>query len=1300
MPTTEELDRRIDGVETLLTTKTREISTQILKIDETLAAIPAQIATVVESQKKQNEAFASKIMDVLDAQQVIEGRLKGLSDEQARQGQQNLLFAGNIADLLDDRREFKDLWSAQKRESVALENLRQNQGDPEIQALLSMKGLDVMVSRTEIAKLQGDKDALKAALRKFPDSRGGNYARMLANLGYAYVLMAQNYKISRDHVTAVIAEKTAADIFLTVTLEVLKAAVAAGLSALTAGVTGIISDALVDKAGLAAKTGTLDFQDDDGKTHKTEVTEKEDPITGRKIGAAVVSSPVESGSGLLGGGLDSVVGNIGGLAGFVSRASQLFSTDTPENTTMEPYEFFIEKEAQLRRAAAMVASCTDPAVLKEIKVQLDREYSLEELENDPNWKYFFAIHSNYKELNEIWEMVGALLAANMRRLCWRLFCRSQWNNVKYSYTITVEEPAEAEKISSKEAPATEWNYKNWAWSGLGWPRHWEKICSDFRGPEHDPDHKFTVEKGLVNKAHKLLESNAWISMAAVQCCQVKRYDTGGISQNWAIDLEKYGHIGGEEGTQHAVPNGLTDWELVYGDIRDTKYKDPIDTYKSYLEEFIQKIRVHSGTKVQIFEIRFGKGGEDVVGWTKATGKKGKLALPNSPDSAIPIVKGMKITALIKRTSSQGNVTSSKHRAMVQVFKALKDKHDGTNACEKVLQDKVPKQLCWYCQNSTRDEIASDAFKEKYKLKQVDEETQKSRIISNVEVSYVNFPSANTRTYVSEPGLYCIKLDPRKHLQTMDDGEFHLTDEWWFKVLDKANPDQAPNVPTIPVKPVRGAKELAGKYARRATDPNGKTLIHVFVNDKMYGPTEIDYPPDTNAVDWKVECTEALRGGEKIYATATWAASGTESARQSDPPPTAVVVEAAKPDLHVKRLLPGATFVSGVSDAAPGSTIRVYVADIVNEGTPTHAGEVKLLGEPFDQAEVKNGNVVVTPEKKGVIRWQVNNIPALVPGKKVAARVVSFGAKASPLSDVASVTKTSPPVIKPMLAGATFMEGTADSVGGLQIRLALDDVYYGSNDIQGPRNDAGQVTWNLGKNRPFPMRPGVKLTVQVGIMQQTRTGENWIACSDPTSFTVPKVVTKPEVDQVMPGYPITGTATLPDSLVPHAAVWVMVDGNFLSTKGQLGEPDGSGKVTWEFSPAPPLKPGTSKVRVQVFANDVGEAEYTDLSDEVTVDAVDDLVIGNVALNAESISGTGFFVLGASIQVKVGGKEMQHAAEITPKTAKPGDAITWKLTKLKPKGAKASEREKLTAGKKIEAAIFIGTQLVSTWVEKTL
>ena len=87
-------------------------------------------------------------------------RLKGVADAQA---QQNVLFQGDIKSLLDDRLEFKDLWAAQKRESVALDNLRQNQGDPEIQALLSMKGLDVMVSRTEIAKLQGDKDALKQA---------------------------------------------------------------------------------------------------------------------------------------------------------------------------------------------------------------------------------------------------------------------------------------------------------------------------------------------------------------------------------------------------------------------------------------------------------------------------------------------------------------------------------------------------------------------------------------------------------------------------------------------------------------------------------------------------------------------------------------------------------------------------------------------------------------------------------------------------------------------------------------------------------------------------------------------------------------------------------------------------------------------------------------------------------------------------------------------------------------------------------------------------------------------------------
>lgn len=1340
MPTTEQLDGRIDGVEALLTTKTRELSTQILKIEEKLGGLPAQITTIIESQKRQeqqNELFTKGLKDLTDSQTALELKVKGVSDLQTAQAQLITDSSASIAELMGDRTEFKALWTAQKEEARGLQLLRDNQGDPEIQALLSMKGLDVVVSRAEIARLQGDKNAIKAALLKFPDTRGGKYARMLANLGYAYILMAQNYKLARDHVTAVIAEKTATDILLSATLEVLKAAVAAGLSALTAGVTGIISDKLLEASKLSAKSGTLDFQDDDGVTRKTEVTEKEDPITGRKIGAAVVSSPVESGSGLLSGGLDGVVGNIGGLAGFVSRASQLLSTDAPENTTMEPYEFFIDKEAQLRKAAAMLASCTDPKVLDEVKVQLDQEYSLKELESDPNWKFFFEISESFDEIGETWEMVGALLSAYMRRLCWRLFCRSQWNNVKYSYTITVVDPSEAETISAKDDPSTEWNYKTWNWSGLGWPRHWEKICSDFRGPEHDPDHKFTVNKGLVNRAHKLLEGNTWISMAATQCCQVKRYDTNGINQGWAIDLEKFGHIGGEEGAPQPVPNGWTDWDLVYGDIRGKAYVDPKVQGRSLLEDYLQKIRVHSGMRVQVAEIRFGKGGEDVVSWTKATGKKGKLAAPNSPDSAIPIVKGMKITTLIKRTSSQGNVTSSKYSAKVHLYEALKEKHDGTTDCAKVKD----RQLCWYCLHTPKNDRAKEDFKKTYRLREVDHDIQKSRVISNVEVSYVNFPSDNAvktgttvggsklKTFADIAGLYCIKLDPRKDLQyDNQSAEYHVTDEWWFKVLDKGSPDQAPNPPKVSRTTAKGDEKISGTYVKRNTDPKTSTLIHVFINGKMYGPKEIpkEGPNDavsTNPVNWEIEGIPKLVGGEKIVAKATWPANGTDSARQSDDESFAVVMTANPPETDHWKLQAGMSWVTGICDAVEGLTIRVYVADAIDDRTP-HWGEVKLLGERVDlEAEKDTAGTEIRAAKPGVIRWQVNGPDRLLEGKQVAARAFFGGFPVSAMSTSKPVIKLEKPEFTPPKPGETEVKGKAKSGGGLQIALFVREGQHlaGSpyEEIAGPMDGSGKISWHLGKTVPLPpFKPGQDLQARIGFVKKRISlvevnmlssnkyaeRDYFVDCSEPTLpvVKVEKLAAPVVGADVEPGVFIKGTATVPQSLAAHSEVWVRINDEWIEAAKFDSEPDVAGAVAWTLEKLQVLKPG-DKIKAQVFGKagkDGVQAEFSDESAEVTVETLDGPELVKPAVNATEIKGKAKYIAGAAIRVMVGADEMHQDAEITPKNPSVGAPVDWKIPKLKAKNAKKGSRVDMSAAVKVKAAIFVGTVRMSDWTEKTI
>lgn len=442
-------------------------------------------------------------------------------------------------------------------------------------------------------------------------------ALLLANMSLLYGLMAREWRIARDRVVKVTSSPTTLQSLSRTGTVVLVAllATAAGAGASIAG--SLLAQAI--DGPLVALAGKLGFD----QAKAAEAMEKD--------GGEALRDGVST-----------------GLMGLLSFAGR--STNGPVPEVTDPLEFFLDLETQLREFALEVAHTQkrtapwSPTAVKNplvngppsgnAKTKLQgfaKDQHLDDMKGDAFWKFLFdspapsggaAGAAGAKSHKERWAIVQSVVAAAMRRLAWSLYCRSQWRNLTWDYTVKVDRDCSFDDGGGlganawKQAPVAEWPYKAWA-SNMGWPAYFvSDIVPDFAGFEHDPDHGYyAIDAAGQDDARKLRKRQAHFSLAVYMCCQVR-------PERWMDAADP-------------MRRGAEGWLKTYV-LSGKGAADP--------DEFL-KFRA-SRAEVRIAEIRFGTGS-----WGSATGKKGRMTAGNSEDAPYKLaIKPTTITVMIETTA--------------------------------------------------------------------------------------------------------------------------------------------------------------------------------------------------------------------------------------------------------------------------------------------------------------------------------------------------------------------------------------------------------------------------------------------------------------------------------------------------------------------------------------------------------------------------------------------------------------------------------------------------------------------------
>lgn len=483
----------------------------------------------------------------------------------------------------------------------------------------------------EIVRIGGIKTQLDALQEQF--GRSQTDALFLSNIAYGYALMATQWKLSRERVRAVVSVPTTGQFLISVSAQSFVFALKVGLSMASSGGSTAFFNAFSGPIGELVKALPAvanNFNDDQIKD-----------IAKDTFMPAISALPglVADGAG---DGMASTFNRMMDPGGAAAAAA---------DALMDPYTFFMDCETKLRRTAMqlnnnrMLGSGSD-AYRTQVQSsfgQAKEAMGLDALQADPFWGFLFAPTSD-AESQAKWGAITAILGAQMRRLAWRLYCRSQWGNSTYDYTVQPN-PSYRELTRPAFAPAPvapavwtgeEWkeeaemsymHYKAWD-SNWGWPAHWGEICADFKGSEHFPDHPaHRGDAAAIALAQKAQTRMTWISMAVVQCCQLKR-STGRVTST-TIDLEKNIHVSG----------GAVDDTIDGSDASTiTQYSTPKELlFDTDLTKMTDTFRVLNATgvdQITITEVRFGKSKAGTWGTGSVSGKKGILTTPNTLDDPL------------------------------------------------------------------------------------------------------------------------------------------------------------------------------------------------------------------------------------------------------------------------------------------------------------------------------------------------------------------------------------------------------------------------------------------------------------------------------------------------------------------------------------------------------------------------------------------------------------------------------------------------------------------------------------------
>lgn len=314
----------------------------------------------------------------------------------------------------------------------------------------------------------------------------------------------------------------------------------------------------------------------------------------------------------------------------------------------DPLEFFLDLEVQLRGFAVELAQThkgpgawarsdvKNPLAAAGSKATkasglagFAKDSNLDSFATDAFWVFLFeAEASKHKER---WEVVRSMIAVAMRRLAWSLYCRSQWRNLTWDYTVKVNAGVEyldapGAAFDWSASPVEEWPHKAWA-SNMGWPAHFvEKIVPDFAGWEHNPGHAvYATLGGDAANAAKLQKRVAHFSLAVYMCCQVR--PSRGKD---AIDP-----MAGDAGAYLARA------------IRGEKLPTVVE-FRAMRAE------------VNIAEVRFGSGS-----WGSATGKKGRMTNPTSFEK--PYTLAVNPSTITVHVTSSGRTSRNAHIRLLGPF---------------------------------------------------------------------------------------------------------------------------------------------------------------------------------------------------------------------------------------------------------------------------------------------------------------------------------------------------------------------------------------------------------------------------------------------------------------------------------------------------------------------------------------------------------------------------------------------------------------------------------------------------------
>jgi hypothetical protein len=452
---------------------------------------------------------------------------------------------------------------------------------------------------------------------------------VVANVSYLYGLMARHWRIARARVIRIVSKSSTSQALLSsvpawLFRKSLQTALGVGVGIGVGRARGVVEHVLGGLAELVG-AGAIDEHHMDEYMQSLKLVAKGE--------AKLLFGYVEK----------AAVGNVNRSVSPGAAARQ------SAERLIDPYDFFLESELRLRRMTAQLSNTRSGASVnadgahaggrfaevdaptagmfgKVFESSEARRAAADavgdlakggwgELRADPVWGFLLR-RSTAADFNKNWELAETLVAQAMIRLAWSLYCRSQWENYTWDYTVKLDRDyklAYAGRAWVMEDPV-DWPIGAWARNGPAWPAHFEQhIVPDFIGWENDPDSPHHGgDAGKIGAAKQRLSYRSHFSRAVVHCCQVRpgRWST-------PIDLTR---------------EGAAEFARAYVNENTRANNERHAAIRA--EVFIEEVRLGNATR------------------GATTGSKGKVTAPNSFQNPQPLGtnRPTAVTAIVHTTS--------------------------------------------------------------------------------------------------------------------------------------------------------------------------------------------------------------------------------------------------------------------------------------------------------------------------------------------------------------------------------------------------------------------------------------------------------------------------------------------------------------------------------------------------------------------------------------------------------------------------------------------------------------------------